>query len=520
MNAKNFPWHPLLIPALPVVFLYQHNMRQLSLSDVFEPLILLLLLSVAVWGVGWALLRNFQEGAILASLISLHVFTFSLVYNLANKILWSLGFFDVDRARYYIVAWALVALGIVFLVARSTRGHRFTHSFLNWSALAFLLISLGQVIPFEIKRALARDELSDVDGPSVAQESGHNEGSRPDIYYLVFDRYASFRTLEKDLGFSNEEFGKSLAEKGFYVARESRTNYPKTFMSLASSLNFSHLEELAQAMGPGSGDQRPLTRLLAEHWVGRFLKERGYAYYHFGDWWLPTRQNGQADFNYSFKYLIGNSEFMSLLFSDTIFARVLYELRGASKDSMRRDWTRKKFRNIEKVVGRQGPKFVFAHFMLPHPPFLFDSQGGEPLVSKEKLSRPDRYRKYYVDQLVYANGEISGLLDTILENSENEPVVIIQSDEGPFIYPEFGNSGEDIDWASLDPEILRSHMEILNAYHFPGEEYPDLYSTITPVNSFRVLFNRLFGTSFDLLEDSSFVFSSYDKPYDLIKLED
>jgi hypothetical protein len=57
---------------------------------------------------------------------------------------------------------------------------------------------------------------------------------------------------------------------------------------------------------------------------------------------------------------------------------------------------------------------------------------------------------------------------------------------------------------------------ILDAYDFPNHAGdPYLYDSITPVNSFRILFNLYFGTHFELLKDESF-FSTWEHPYQFI----
>ena len=62
-------------------------------------------------------------------------------------------------------------------------------------------------------------------------------------------------------------------------------------------------------------------------------------------------------------------------------------------------------------------------------------------------------------------------------------------------------------------------MSIFNAYYFPNEEYDLLYNDITPVNSFRVVFDSQFHTNYGIIEDEMF-FSTYKKPYTLIELND
>jgi hypothetical protein len=46
---------------------------------------------------------------------------------------------------------------------------------------------------------------------------------------------------------------------------------------------------------------------------------------------------------------------------------------------------------------------------------------------------------------------------------------------------------------------------ILNAYYFPGIGKEKLYTTITPVNSFRLLLNLYFDAQLPLLPDDSYV---------------
>lgn len=54
-------------------------------------------------------------------------------------------------------------------------------------------------------------------------------------------------------------------------------------------------------------------------------------------------------------------------------------------------------------------------------------------------------------------------------------------------------------------EQLRIKTAILNAYYLPDGQYEQLNEEISPVNSFRVIFNALFGTDFEILTERTFV---------------
>lgn len=67
-------------------------------------------------------------------------------------------------------------------------------------------------------------------------------------------------------------------------------------------------------------------------------------------------------------------------------------------------------------------------------------------------------------------------------------------------------------------EQARLRTGIFNAYYLP-EGRKALYRTISPVNSFRVVLNSVFGADLDMLEDHSYA-SSYAKPYSFKDITD
>jgi hypothetical protein len=130
--------------------------------------------------------------------------------------------------------------------------------------------------------------------------------------------------------------------------------------------------------------------------------------------------------------------------------------------------------------------------------FIAQSRAFTLMDSDEEMAFEERAR-LYLGQIEYLNGRVEAIVDTILADADTPPVVIIQGDHG------------------LDGP-LASQMAILNAYYLQGAEIEDLYGTISPVNSFRVVFNHVFHGEFPYLEDRSY-YSRHSAPFDLTEVQ-
>jgi hypothetical protein len=144
------------------------------------------------------------------------------------------------------------------------------------------------------------------------------------------------------------------------------------------------------------------------------------------------------------------------------------------------------------VAAIPSPKFVFAHIISPHGPYVFDAEGN--FIPDENDTD-----KGYVGQVEYLNSRLIPLLQNLIENSEGPPVIILQADHG--------GHGTQFD--------LDHRMNILNAYYLPDDGDQYLYASISPVNSFRLVFDTYFGTDYGLLPDVSH-YSSIESFFDFV----
>jgi hypothetical protein len=143
--------------------------------------------------------------------------------------------------------------------------------------------------------------------------------------------------------------------------------------------------------------------------------------------------------------------------------------------------------------------------IIPHPPFVFDRYGNfltEDEVNKKNL------KENYIDQLLFTNRKVKALIDKLLSDSEIPPIIILQGDEGtaPERFRRAGKDFKRFNWKQATDAELKEKVSILNAYYFPGTDNNALYPSITPVNSFRLVFNLYFDTNLKLLSDESYAF--------------
>jgi hypothetical protein len=96
------------------------------------------------------------------------------------------------------------------------------------------------------------------------------------------------------------------------------------------------------------------------------------------------------------------------------------------------------------------------------------------------------------------------MVDRILARSPRPPVIILQGDHGPASFSS---------WDDATPGQLVDRMAILNACLIPSDSTgPAWYDSISPVNTFRLIFDRVFGQSLPLLPDRSWL-STAELPY-------
>lgn len=490
-RIPNAPLHPLFFAIYPVLALLGVNINEVEPNVVWRPLIITLLATAILLVLFGFLSRDWHRAALLLSIFIFLFFTYGHAYAYLKKI--EIAGFILGRHRQMLPLWLAIGVLGAWWAGRRVRNVQAWTPVLNLVSAVLLVFPAFQTVSYVFQR-----EQTEQDALQAAHATGTPLplGYAPDIYYIILDAYGRADVLQEMFGYDNTPFLRSLESKGFYIAACSQSNYGQTMLSLTSSLNFDYLDALTSSLTPEEDSRAPLRALGQYNQARNFLASQGYKIVSFATN-FPVSEWRDADY-FLDPPVRGMSDFEIMLIQTSVW-RAPLDLVNKPPERTSAEWYR--HRTLSALDALQttvpdipGPKFVFAHLVIPHHPFVFGPNGEELDSIESGVPRFEEYRVKYPDQVTYINQRIDRLVDLILDSSARPPIIVIQGDHGPAPF-----------------DVIERRMKILNAYYFP-DNFDGLYSTITPVNTFRVIFNKYFGQNYPLLEDRS-LYSAYDVPY-------
>lgn len=497
--------YPILFAVSPVLSLYAANIDRVSLTELVRALAVVLAASLALLGVARAILRDGAKAGVYVSVFLLVFFSYQTVMDAAaGKTVMGIVF---GRHRYVYGAYVLFLASLFAYCARSRRDFSLARRFFAVMAVVMAVTPAARIV-YGALTALPADQGRARWAQAIAAEQARARGlaaaapaARPDIYYIILDCYLREDVLKDYYGHDNSEFVGRLRDMGFHVADRSFSNYPCTYMSLASSLNYEYLHTLRSAVGRKL-DTAMLRHLIADNRISRALRELDYELVFFPSGWDVTADSRCAD------HFLSQTRANLSQFERMQMERSMLKIFTVGAREQRTRVLRT-FEMLAQVPRNKKPTFTFAHIVSPHPPYVFDSTGGLPQLASvpEKELDDEVEAKLYLGQLQYVTKLAEAAVREILRQSP-DAVIVLQSDHGIFLGHIDPRAASDTPWRDLPSQSKRTFARcaagILNAYRIPGAESA-LRDDISPVNTFRVLMNELFGADYALLPDRTFV---------------
>ncbi len=478
--------YPFAFAAYPVLELLAVNIKEVDDMVALRPLLLALLLAAASFFILRLVTKHIHKAALLTTLFLALFFSYGHAYDFLKQSLNILARHRLLGPVY------LVLLGLgTWWIFRKARNWLAVTETLNIVGIALLVFPLFQSGQFLARTALESREAQQA---AVQKNALHPDPGQPlpDVYYIILDTYTRADALQRDFDLDITPFLDEMRGLGFYVAECSQSNYDYTMASVSATLNMTFIPQLLKRANIAEDD---LWIYMQKSGVRRQLEALGYKTVAFetGFEWSEIKdadyylRRGNAGFQIS--------PFESLL-ADTTALRALSDLsykiaeanltnRYASHIS-RQLFVLDELKNVPDIPG---PKFVFVHVLIPHLPLVF-MPDGSIVTDPGFYSGPDdgpingEYRTQgYRNQVQFINNRLPDIARALIGKSDTPPIIVIMGDHGL---------------------TKQNRNLILNMYYFPNGGEANLYSSITPVNSFRVVFNTYFGAKYKLLRDRSF----------------
>jgi hypothetical protein len=478
--------YPFLFTIYPILALRNFNITYVDTASVIRPLVLSIVFTGMMWALLRVIVRNWDKAGIIVTIAIILFFSYGHIFlQIESK------FDEAIRHRYLIMIFAGVLIllgGSVIWKVKNTEG---IVNFLSLMGILMIAFSLFQSAQYDISIYQAAKTADELQNATMEQVSNTDTLEKPDIYLILLDGYTRSDILKENYNFDNSAFLQELEERGFYVAECAQSNYPSTKLSV-TSVFYAKYHDL------------PYLSPVSSSVVVETVRSLGYQVMTF-----ENRSNGHFDINEDVRLsrntmafgrvdLTGGLSEFEMMLLQTSMLRLAYDMPqlfpGLNTQLLHEAEYYEHYHQVKFILSElqripeiDGPKLVFAHILVPHPPFIFSPE-GEFTWAEDRVSG-------YNSNVQFIDSQIVPVVDAIIAKSKVPPVIIIMGDHGPF-------------GSQVTPEM---RLSILNAYYVNDEAKQDLYAEITPINSFRVVFNNYFGTNYPLLEDKSYFSYEMDK---------
>jgi hypothetical protein len=514
------------VAVVPVFSLLAVNVDRMRLSWIVRPILLTLALAILILVGIRKCSKSWKTTAVTSSLLLIIILQFGRIPSWVTSTLTTLfgpnftGIQEKNHGIILTVAFLVpiyVMSVIIFMIHKHPIWLRAFYVLINIYVLSSIITSVILISQYALAAVQFDTERNPV--PTNTVRLTGEPSDLPDVYYLILDAYGRADVLQDIYGYDNSEFLDFLDAQGCYVATESIANYTKTILSLITSLNLDYVQNVIPESEPRSVPANVLSTYLNQNVVMQTFKDLGYNIVTFESGFSLTDIT-TADYHLD-PIIHGVNPFESILLSQSIivypaeisilFNRMAYGV-SYSGHIARQKYILDTFPSLDLIPG---PKFVFAHVILPHPPFVFQADGTVNLPeipfsyydADDYKGTVEEYQSGYVAQLQYLNSRLEEIITAILSKPGTPPVIILQADHGP---------RSTFTWEDPSSRGIYETFSIFNTYCFPVKDYDSLYPGISPANSFRVLFNLYFGTNYPLIPDESY-YAYYWNSLDLLE---
>ena len=480
-RASLLPLLSVILTCLyPCVFLYAHNVDEAPFSSLFpffgvfliNGLLFLALFSLVFW--------SLSRGAFFTDLCMLVVINFTMILTLLQK------HWDNLAPMQFLAFLAVLLLAVLILLIWKRPSMKIACGLLALSFGSLTIISLGLAAVTKLTAGNA-EEMQEAYEAYESYESKTFSGSKPNVYYFLFDGYAGPECLQHYYDYDNTPFIEAMEEKGFTVSRTSHnTESLKTVTIVPNLLNLNYV--VKKGMSTTQKDA-----FLEMPNLFRTFKDNGYQINlcnhlnYIGSTGCNVLTTNQSQRTIS-DFLLKNSIYcqshkIKEMLNEYINADYVATYTGPLFNAMDAE------RSCWKYTGNT-PTFTMGYLQCPHAPTILD-KNGKLVDNYENVGWQWDRPELYLGQLQYISSFILELVTTIQAHDPNA-LIIVQSDHGSRQANHFYDMGI---WDTYDPKVENPYMQnTLNCVYYQNQSFA--IEGETGINSLRLILNQVFGTDY------------------------
>ena len=459
---------PLLLSFFPGWILILKNYDELILQDVLIT-ISIVVITFTFWIIVKRIIGNENKSSLIIGAGIGFFFYFGYVQDALNGII----FFGIpfDKTSILVSISAIIFIILTIYILKTKRNLEPPLKILNVVTITILLVV---VIPVLIPASFAE---------------------KPNVYHIILDEYTDNEILTKKFGYDNIEFLNFLEMNKFYV--------PEKIFSISSSTPYELNSILNMEYPKSSGWVSENYQKMNNNKVMSTFSENGYEIIETNSM-MRYKDFSFVDKNLCYDTNFINSEFLDQLLNKSIIRYFMEK----HQENTRRDTIRCTFDTLIQIPNNlDKPTYVFAHLYVPHPPFLFGKNGENITPDHGEISGLQSWEnpQGYVNQLIFATGKISQVIEQIIEKDPSA-IIVIQGDTGT-------NTGTNMKSEKTFDDIYKSHS-ILYAIRISDNENLE---EINSVNTYRIIFNHIFNSNYDYLKTYNFQMNDTGELIDITK---
>ena len=485
-------FHPILFSFLPILFLFQYNIHEVPIIDIFVPLGICVIPALLIW-IPVKFLTDYKKSALITSSL---ILLFVVYTNFRNILLDQEDLIFQIFGKNSILGVIFLVIGIIIIVI--ILKNKITKNFnrpLNIMAITIVGFLIFNIASYYVANPVdyTVSDYSELDIPIFKVDT------KPDIYLFILDEFAGKKTLQADFNHDLTHFENKLSERGFVNPLHSYSNYPNTVLSMPSFMNMIYLDFLRDELGEDSNDVHLPNHMRQYNTVMKTLKANDYNITTFYGGMGVVSDVRLVD-EYLCKFSAVNPDlrdnFVYTYMPFTYFNEILLNEHQFEKLECIFDAI------INNKYQQDTPKFVYAHLRLPHWHYIYDENGDRV------FNKTDGDKDAFLAQSKFTEKKMIELVDAIQSRSPDS-IIMIVSDHG---------FRGDIDWENPTRMDHIRGFNIISSFYFPGHS-DKIPADMTLVNVFRILFNSYFNTDYEVLENR-YIWYSYPFPYVFTEIDD